>query len=248
MDLLKEKAQRAKEDFQKDNVMEIQKKVSNAKNVSLEAINKEWLLEKQIMEEEKMRQRQEEVEIESQIKAEEEKRKSLQTAIMEKELENQFNVEKVESEDEITDIQKKAQEEIQKNREELVKKITMSKNDHKRKIRKLKKRARSVREQMAGELSKFASTNGNMNNCYIGTIEKEKDMNIYCLSKYADDPEGLMECKTIEYFCESCCDAEFSDNSGMVKNCKAKKCTVPMEQSNDTGRWTWKTNNMMALQ
>jgi len=248
LSFIKEKAIKAKEEFQAEDSQNYQVQVKKAENTSLEAMSKEYKIEQKILEEEKEKESEEEKAIEEQIKKEEDKDKALEKAIKEKDLENQFNVEKLDSEEQINEIQKKIHENIQKNREELAKQVIQSKLEHDRRVKKLKGKITMIREVMAEKIDKIAQRPGDMSVCYVGTPDKLKEIRKYCIAKFVSNPENMVECLKLDSFCDVCCEEECSGNDSMERKCKSTKCEVDSDKEEDkviasSRTWVWKPHN-----
>jgi hypothetical protein len=190
--------------------------------MTLKAIEKESRLEELLEKEEADREEEATKELEVQVEVEKKKNECLMKSIKEKEIEEQYNLNKL-----------KAAEQIEKLREEAKKQIIIKRLAIKQKIEAMKKRAErkraalkaqilTIRSKTAGSLQKLIK-NGDASLCFqplADNKDHETKMENYCAANFFDNYIKLSECKNIESFCYTCCENEF----GEVKVVEREKC------------------------
>jgi hypothetical protein len=123
LDIVKKKTREIKKNFEDEEQITFLHKMEKVKENSFKAIEKEDMLERLIEKEEVKKEEEENSEMQQQIEKEEKKRECLQRAIKEKQIEDQFNINKMRFIEKIKEIQIDAKKEIARKRDEIRKKI-----------------------------------------------------------------------------------------------------------------------------
>lgn len=123
LEIVRKKTREIKKHFEDDEQVTFLQKMEKVKESSFKAIEKEEMLERLIEKEEVKKEEEENSEMQLQIQKEEKKRECLQRAIKEKQLEDQFNINKLRFIEKIKEIQTDAKKEIARKRDEIRKKI-----------------------------------------------------------------------------------------------------------------------------
>jgi hypothetical protein len=123
LEIVRKKTREIKKKFEEEEQVTFLQKMEKIKESSFKAIEKENMLERLIEKEEVKKEEEENSEMQEQIEKEEKKKECLRRAIKEKQLEDQFNINKMRFIEKIKEIQTDAKKEIARKRDEIRKKI-----------------------------------------------------------------------------------------------------------------------------
>jgi hypothetical protein len=225
--IIEEKANKAKENSQKDEELQIKKQVDNVQNMTFLALQKEMKLEALLEKEEELREEEDQENLDVQLKQEEKKKNILMKSIKEKELEEQFNVSRENALIAINKIKQEAKNTIIHKREEIKKKISLMRLKAERKKAAARSKIMSIRTEALQKLKIFTKK-GDMEKCFIPNPAKKEDIHnieIYCVANFISDMTEFMECKIPESFCFTCCEREFgSIQLKLREKCFAERC------------------------
>ena len=205
LELVQNKVEVVKKSFEIEEKKKLEKKINEFRKMSFSALEKELRLEQLLEKEEESREQTESSQLEQQISQEKNKEDSLNKAIKEKELENQFNIAKVQAQKAIEDIKKNTQAQILKQRQIIAKKIIEMRQKRKRKNAELKNQILKIRSNIADKL-KNINKEGDKSECL-----NTKNIETYCIKNFSENFIKLADCKTKESFCYVCCEHEFGE-------------------------------------
>ena len=171
------------------------------------------------------------------IEIEKKKDECLIKAIKQKEMEDQFNLARSETERKIEQLKHEAKAQIIIKRNELKSKILLMRKKQQRKKNMLKQKVLSLRTQMAMDLQKLTKE-GSLAQCKISNLAKDK-MKSYCEINFYDDYYKLNECVQPESFCYMCCENEFGEvHIGKRDECY-NMCDGSEKIKIESGSWKW---------
>jgi seryl-tRNA synthetase len=159
-------------------------------------------------------------------------------AIKERELENQYRAQNVETEKEVGEIKKKAMDQVIAKRNKLKEKIAEMRKKARRSENKMKQQLMNVRLKIAKEI-KNMHREGDQNKCK--TAMKSEDERLkYCQINF-DDIAKFSTCKEDDDFCTICCENEFGEMHIDKRNmCIKELCeNKPVNTATAEGRWIW---------
>jgi hypothetical protein len=225
--ILEEKSNKAREESQKDEEIQIKKQVDNTQSMTFLAMQKEMKLEALLQKEEELREKEDEKNLDIQLQQENKKQNILMKSIKEKELEEQFNISRENAKLAINRIKEEAKNSIIKKRNEIKKKIAMMRLKSERKKAAIKSKIMSMRSETAQKLQMYVKK-GNMEKCFLPDPSKEADMRnieVYCVSNFSTDMTMFMDCKVPESFCYTCCEREFGNMQLFLREkCYNERC------------------------
>jgi hypothetical protein len=195
--------------------------------MTLKAIEKESKLEELLEKEEEEREDEETKELEKQIEQEKQKNEFLMKSIKEKELEEQYNLNKLKVVQHIEKLKEEAKRQIILKRQAIKLRIEAMKKRAERKKAALKSQILSIRNKTADNLQKLIRA-GDASLCYkhdMSDSEHLSKVENYCAKNFFDNYEKLVECKGADTFCYICCENEFGevklvDRERCYKNCE----------------------------
>ena len=205
LELVQDKADVVKKTFELEEKKNLEKKINQFRRMSFSALEKELRLEDLLEKEEETREQTESSLLKEQIAQEKKKEESLIKAIQEKQLQNQFDMAKVQAQKSIQEIKKNTQSQILKQRQMVAKKIIEMRQKRKRKNAELKNQILSIRSNIADRLKTINKT-GDKSQCL-----DSKNMEGYCKKNFQNNYIKLNDCKTKESYCYVCCEHEFGE-------------------------------------
>lgn len=231
--LQKKQAEKVQEEATNQEILKLHTRKKEAEIVSLLALQKEKKLEELLEREEEAREQQEIHELEAQMEDEKKKTGCLIESLKHEEISEKLTVANTQVESQVDNIKSKAQEQLDKMRQKTQAKIEQKKRMHERNVQELKAKIQSIRIQTATNLKKIGY-NGDANNCFIGTPEKELEIEAYCTKAYMDDADKLMDCKRLDSFCYACCEYEFGEgHNSKREECYRTQCEDITIKEND---------------
>jgi len=159
--------------------------------------------------------------------------------LKQKEIEDQFNLAKEETEQQIENIKQEAKKEISIKRNNMKAKILSMRRKNERKKNLLKQQLMAVRTEMADSLQ-TATKQGSQANCEAAKGDQTK-INAYCENNFFDNFSKLADCKDLSSFCYVCCENEFGDVFVTERNSCFAMCDKKADEKSPTenGRWQW---------
>jgi hypothetical protein len=209
-EMVTDKAKQIREKQDLDNEVTLQKKVQQTQSVTLNAIQKEDRLEQLLEKEEADREREEQQELRMQFENEKKKDECLMKSIKEKQLEDQYNISKANTESEIEKIKLDAQREIFARRQKVKKRLDSMRKKNDRVKAQIRSDILLLRSEVAGKLQKITRA-GNVKNCFVPDASNMDKVEQYCQINYADNITKFGQCKSIDGFCYACCENEFGE-------------------------------------
>ena len=209
IDMVEEKANIIKKRVETSEKRKLVSKVDNVRKISITAIEKEHRLEDLLEKEEESREEEENILLSKQIETEKKKEECLMKAIKEKEIENQYNIAKVNAEHAIEKITEETKRQITIQRENIARKIIEMRNKQKRKKAQLKSEILTIRTQIAKKLQTI-SRSGDKTVC-IKAMKDDNEKDKYCSTHFADNYIKFSDCNNKESFCYVCCESEYGD-------------------------------------
>ena len=240
IDIVRERQQAIKQAVEKNDEILLEKKVQGTQTITLQAVQKELQLEDLLEKEEKQKEEIETEEITQKIEEEKKKDECLNKMIQQRELEDQYNLSRQESEKQIEKLKEEAKQEIIIKRNLMKTKINNMRKKNERRKNMLMQKLMSVRTTMASKMQK-ASKAGSKTVCQNAKAD-QNSINAYCENNFYDNFYKLVDCKDMSNFCYSCCENEFGDvhvaeRDDCYDMCDGKSKTV--EQKSDKGKWIW---------
>jgi hypothetical protein len=220
-----EKNEKIKKKVNADDELKLENQVAQTETMALKAVEKESRLEELLEKEEKEREYEEEKELEGQIQQEKKKEECLVKSIKAKEIEEQYNLNKMNAQEQIDKIKVQAKKEIQIKRQQIKDKINSMKKRSDRKKSALKAQIMTIRTKTAGKLQKMAKI-GDASRCFIPDTNTMKQVEDYCAANFYDNYVKLNECKSADTFCYTCCENEFGEIHIVEREKCYKKCEV----------------------
>jgi hypothetical protein len=194
--------------------------------MTLKAVEKESKLEELLEREEAEREDEETKELEVQVEEEKKKNECLMKSIKQKELEEQYNLNKLKAAEQIEKLKEEAKKQIVLKRQAIKQKIEAMKKRADRKKSALKAQILNIRTKTAGSLQKLIKI-GDASNCFLAlpqNTEHKNKIENYCASNFFDNYAKLSECKSIDTFCFTCCENEFGEVKIVERENCYKKC------------------------
>lgn len=212
LDIVHKKASRIKDQAQTAEQIKLTKKVEQTQAMTLVALQKELKMEGMLEKEEEDREMEERVSLTLQIESEKKKKDCLIKSIKEKQLEDQYNVEKSNAENAIEKIKEDAKKTILVQRVAIKKKLAMMRKKNNRRTQALQGEMTAIRTETAEAVSKVSKL-GNIKSCFNSSLLNETTSQIeeYCQINFSGNLNKFAECKNPETFCFVCCESEFGD-------------------------------------
>ena len=237
-DVVRDRQTALKKEVENTEEAVLEKKVMSTQTTSIQAIKKELKLEEKLEREEKEREELETREIAQQILVEKKKNDCLLKVIKQKEIEDQFNLAKEETEKEIISIKNEAKKDINIKRNEMKEKILAMRKKNERKKNLLKQQLMAVRTEMASNLEN-ATKQGSMETCKKAKVT-QSNVDAYCEYNFNDNFAKLADCKDISSFCYVCCENEYGDIFVSEREICYSMCDKKEEApSVEDGKWHW---------
>jgi len=209
IDVVRQRQQALKKAVETNDESQLEKKVQKTESITMQAVKKELFLEEKIEREEKEREEMETIELQKQVEIEKKKNECLNNIIKQKEIEDQFNLAKEETEKEIENLKTEAKKDIQIKRFSMKQKILTMRKKNERKKNKLKQELMTVRTEMVDKIGKITKQ-GSDAICETTKNDITK-INYYCENNFFDNYYKLSDCKDKDNFCYICCENEFGD-------------------------------------
>ena len=204
----------------------MEKEVAQTQTMTLRAVEKESKLEELLEKEDSEREEEEQRELEAQIQEEKKKDECLMKSIKAKEIEEQYNLNKINATEQIEKLKEEAKKQISIKRQQIKDKIQKMRTRAERKKAALKAQIMTIRTKTAGKLQKFAK-NGDASKCFIPVTTNAdhlKKIEDYCTAAYSDNFLKFNECKAPESFCFTCCENEFGEIHVVDRDKCYKQC------------------------
>lgn len=193
--------------LEKKFMMEKTDSVKDTQKDVLKAINREIDIEEMIRKEEMMRTQERIKNKMEEYKHEEKKKDKLEEALTKQQETQTSLVSDLKTKQNILEIKKEAELDVQARREALKKKIQKIRLLADRRTRIIQQKINIIRNKMTRTVVE-AAKNGDQEICKKSSLKQEL-MNKYCDENLIDDYAKNAECKTSDNFCFSCCDNEF---------------------------------------
>lgn len=232
-----EKYERIKDKENEDDQKKIERKVEETTKVALEAVEKETKFEQLAMEEELMREREEENSLNVAVQSEKDKEACMEREIKKKQKMQSLEKQKVLMEDKAQEIQKQAIMQVQSSRLRFKEKMDRLKRTAERKRKEARKSVTEIRTKMAGLL---LNDNKVGNYTFCNPKQPEAQRTEYCTKNFAQDPDQNRDCNTsAEDFCYVCCENEFGRNKMELRERCYKLCDDVYEGVDKEGKGFW---------
>ncbi len=217
---------------------DIESSIGKTQKDALKVIKKEMDIEKMIQEEMNAKALSEAKELLAQKKEEEKKKKALEEAMAARESASNQARAKKNAQMQIDKIKNDTKNDVNKQREELKKKIAAIKAKANRRKKLIEQDINIIRSKVASELSD-ANRNGDMNICKkaYGKTAKVKD---YCNANVVEDINKNMECKNPMSFCYICCENEYGNMNIANRDKCYDMCDKLMAREMNGGEFKWK--------
>jgi hypothetical protein len=238
MDVVKDREHIMKKAVENKELELLEKKAESTQAITVQAVKKEIFLENLLVNEEKEKEQIEDQEIVQQIQIEKKKNNCLLKIIKEKEIEDQFNLAKSQTQNHLNELKEEAKREIEIKRSNLKSRILKMKKKNERKKNLLKQELMNVRTEIASNINKVTRA-GSKENCFSKKSD-QKLIDAYCENNFFDNYYKMTDCKDIQNFCYVCCENEFGEiQIGAREECyngcdKKEDKKIPID-----GRWVW---------
>jgi hypothetical protein len=237
LDVLNERTKRIKQRAAETPINKIEK----LQETTMMAMNKELKIDELLQREEVEREQNEERELKLKLELEKKKDECLIKSIKEKELDDQFNLSKIQQEKEANVLKEEARQQILNKRKQVKMKIMQMRKRSLRKKLLLNQQIQSLRSQVANQLNSV-SKEGNMDLCFKPTASQDDKKKImsYCKTNFMDSsPVKFNECLSETSFCYVCCETEFGDMHVNKRDQCYDKCDEEVKKTNAAGSWQW---------
>lgn len=232
-----EKYDRIREKENEDSQKKMEQKVEQTTQVAMEAVEKETKFEQLALEEELMREREEEGKLNSVVDDEQTRQQCMEREIKKKQKMQALEKQNLEIAEKAGDIQKQAVLSIQSSRLRFKEKIDRMRRAAERKRKDARKQVTEIRTKMAGILMNDNKV-GNVTFCNPKRPVAEKTT--YCNAQFTNDPDKLRDCMTSsDDFCYVCCENEFGRNKLELRERCYKLCDDVSEGTDQTGGGFW---------
>jgi len=232
-----EKFDRIKDKENEDDQKVIQKKVEANTKIALQAVEKENKYEQLAMEEELMREREEENNLNVLVESERDKEACMEREIKKKQKMQSMKKQEALMEDKAEEIQKQASLQVLASRESFKKRMDRLKRTAERKRKNARKAVTEIRTKMAGLLVNDNKV-GNYSLC--NPTQAQTAMNQYCQTNFATDPDTNKDCvASPEDFCYVCCENEFGRNHMELRDRCYKLCDDVINKVDEQGKGFW---------
>lgn len=215
--------------------MEKTDSVNDTQKDVLKAINREIDIEELIRKEEMLRTQERIKSKMDEFKHEEKKKEKLEEALTKQQESQTTVVSNLKTQQNILEIKKEAEKDVQSRREALKQKIQKIRLLADRRTRIIQQKINIIRNKMTRTVVE-AAKNGDQDICKRSSLKQEL-MNSYCDENLIDDYAKNAECKTSDNFCFSCCDNEFGQANVTGKENCYQYCL-----EGEGLRGDWKTN------
>lgn len=248
-DELEKKIDSAKLDVIKERTKRIQQKVQEApinkvdklQETAMLAMKKELAIDGLLQKEEMEREEAETRELKLQLENEKKKDECLIKSIKEKEIEDQYNLSKIQQDKEVNELKEQAKQQILQKRKQVKMKILQMRKRAMRKKKIYQDEIQTLRTQVAGQLNKH-NKEGNAALCFKPTNSEDDKKKVvqYCNSNFMDaSPNKFKECLGEEDFCYVCCESEFGEMHIKERETCYDKCELVPKKSTRAGSWQW---------
>ena len=245
---MKEEVKKLKQQMKVDILMKktVEKKeeaapllVKKEGDIALKALSKELDIEKNLEQEELLREEEESETLDYQLNLEKKKEECIVKAIQEREKESQFNLRQEEKAEELDHLRSAAKKQILIRRDYLRKKLQNLKERAKKKNEIKASQIMSVRMEVAQAVTK-SLRKGLISNC-VRALSSEPNWEAYCNGFFNSDYSYMTNClKEVDKKCDICCEREFGDiYVEDKKRCMDEVCVKDVVKET-TGRWIWK--------
>ena len=222
----------------------LDKKLEKNQQTALKALTRELNLEERLKREEMMKAKEETKVVLSKMNFEIKKKEKLEEALEEKEEQDVQLKSQRETTRQASSILTETEEEINKKRNQLKKKILEIRKMTERRKRLIESKISLIRGKMTEEIVQ-ANKAGSIETCQT-TKENPAEIKKYCDDNITSDYNKNLECKTEEGFCYACCESEF----GAVQYNNRAKCydmcdgneKKKKDAEKPRGDWIWKVN------
>jgi len=223
----------------------LDKKLEKNQQTALKALTRELNLEERLKREEMMKAKEETNTLIKKMNFENKKKEKLEEALEEKEDQEVKLKSQRETEKQAGSILSETEQEINKKRLGLKKKILEIRKMTQRRKRLIESKINLIRGKMAQEVVQ-ANKQGSQETCET-TKSNPAAVTKYCDENVTNDYLKNQDCKTPQNFCYVCCETEF----GTVQYNKRAKCydmcdkdmNKQAELNKPRGDWIWKVNN-----
>lgn len=199
-----------KEEQLKREAEEQRRIVALANSQALKVLQKEINIEEMLKKEELEKEKQEELELEREIEEQKRKADCVMKAIKEKEIENQFNKNKLQTQTELSTIQSMVKDEVKKRRQKLKEYFAKMRNDSKLRLETLRAKYEEERAKL-NDMLVNANKKGNNEKCEKG-MNNETERSAYCKASFPEQVQKFQICmSTPDEFCKVCCDNEYGE-------------------------------------
>jgi hypothetical protein len=247
-DELEKKIDSAKLDVIKERTKRIQKKVEEApinkvdklQETAMLAMKKELAIDGLLQKEEMDREEAEIKEMKLQYESEKKKDECLMKSIKEKEIEDQYNLNKIQQDKELNELKEQVKLQILQKRKQVKMKIMQMRKRASRKKKAYQDEIQTLRMQVAGQLNK-SNREGNLNECFKPTNSEDDKKKVlkYCNTHFSDSsPNKFKECLS-EDFCYTCCENEFGELFVKQRESCYDKCEQVNQKTVKAGSWQW---------
>jgi hypothetical protein len=175
-----------------------------------------------------------------QLETEKKKDECLIKSIKEKEIEDQYNLSKIQQDKEVNELKEQAKQQILQKRKQVKMKILQMRKRASRKKKIYQDEIQTLRTQVAGQLNKH-SKDGNAGLCFKPTNSDEDKKKVvqYCNSNFSDaSPNKFKECLGEDY-CFVCCENEFGEMHIKDREKCYDKCDEVPKKTVKAGSWQW---------
>ena len=176
-----------------------------------------------------------------QLESEKKKDECLIKSIKEKEIEDQYNLSKIQQDKELNELKEQVKQQILQKRKQIKMKILQMRKRASRKKKIYQDEIQTLRMQVAGQLNKH-NKEGNLGLCFKpnNSDEDKKKVVQYCNSNFSDaSPNKFKECLTEEDFCYVCCENEFGEMHVKDREQCYDKCDYAPKKTTRAGSWQW---------
>ena len=234
-----EKFERIKEKENENDQKKVERKVEETTKIALQAVEKETKFEQLAMEEELMRERDEENTLNRLVESERDKEACMEREVKKKQKIQDVQKELLLFEDKDREIQRQAILQVQSSRTRFKEKMDRLRRMADRKRKEARKSVSEIRTQMAGLLL-HDNNLGNYSLC--NPLQPDSIRNQYCSKNFVDDPDQQKDCThSPEDFCYVCCENEYGRNHMELRERCYQLCNDFFDESKkkNDGFWTY---------
>ena len=211
--------------------VEENRSIEKMEEMELMSLEKERIAEDRVIKEQEEKFKEEKQELENEITNEKKKAECLQKSIKQKEMEDQYNINKTKKEKALVEIKEQLKTQILHKRAQMKKKMEQNKLIQEREMERMKSQIQTLKRTTVENFS-LLNKHGDAKKCFNPSTSSGNDTMIrsYCLASFSESPSSYSKCIDKDAFCFVCCENEFGEANLIEREqCFDKVCAKEAE-------------------